>query len=289
MRSRATAFGAPTSRVSPSRPMSAAGRNQVSRSARLTSPRRASSARVAAQTCRLESPTSSMVKSGASARGGVTSSRGAGRMGPTARWLRPRRSRDRAAGETRPAPSAAGSLARGAAPRTRSPPRPRPRRQPPASPSRSPAHRPAPDAPPRPPVRSGRRDRAAACARPGSRRGRWRSRRRATRRPHPGRPPAAVSPGHPVARLVSMSSSHRLARHRLPRPSSSSFDLVCCVSSLLSKIGDTSCCSVQHRLARLRWWEQRCLRRFRREPLLVPPTSTPEPVLIDATEVSPSA
>ena len=81
MRSRATAFGAPTSKVAPSRPINPAGRNQVSRSARLTSPRRASSARVAAQTCRLESPTSSIVKSGASARSGVRSSRGAGRMG----------------------------------------------------------------------------------------------------------------------------------------------------------------------------------------------------------------
>ena len=69
MRSRATAFGAPTMSASPSRPISPAGRSQVSRSARLTSPRRAISASVAAQTCRLESPTSSMANTGGSGRG----------------------------------------------------------------------------------------------------------------------------------------------------------------------------------------------------------------------------
>ena len=72
IRSRLTAFGAPRTRcippeeegVSPSRPISAAGRSQLSSSARPTSPRRASSPRVAAQTCRLVSPISGMANDG---------------------------------------------------------------------------------------------------------------------------------------------------------------------------------------------------------------------------------
>ena len=257
MRSRATAFGAPTRSVSPSRPINAAGRSQVSRSARLTSPRRAISASVAAQTCRLESPTSSMVKTGGSVRGGVTSSRRRAADGHVRAVVPAAAAADRAAGGTLPAPSAAGSPARGGARRTRSPPRPLPRPPLPASPSRSPAHRPAPVAPPRPPARSGRRDRAAACARPGSRRGRSRSRRRAARRPRPARRLVAVLPVRRFSRLLSLQSPPRLAPLRL---SAVGLRLRSRLSrlSLLSKIGDTSCWSGQHRLARLRWWEQRC-------------------------------
>jgi hypothetical protein len=48
--------------VAPSRAISAAGRSQLSSSVRLTSPRRASSPIVAAQTCRLVSPISGMTK-----------------------------------------------------------------------------------------------------------------------------------------------------------------------------------------------------------------------------------
>jgi hypothetical protein len=62
MRSRVTAFGAPMISVGPSRPISAAGRSQLSSSARPTCPRRVSSPRVAAQTCRFDSPASSIVK-----------------------------------------------------------------------------------------------------------------------------------------------------------------------------------------------------------------------------------
>ena len=66
MRSRVTAFGAPMISVSPSRPISAAGRSQLSSSVRPTSPRRASSPSVAAQTCRLLSPISAMTNVGTS-------------------------------------------------------------------------------------------------------------------------------------------------------------------------------------------------------------------------------
>ena len=173
IRSRATAFGVPTSRVAPSRPISPAGRSQVSTSARLTSPRLISSARTAAQTCRLESPTSSMVKSGAGACGGARSSRGDRRIGRS-RWRPSAAVRDRAIGETRPAPSVTGSLVPGAAPRTRCQPRPRPRRQPPASPTPSPATSSRSCGRLRLPARTEWPDLAAACARPGWRRGRWR-------------------------------------------------------------------------------------------------------------------
>ena len=84
MRSRATVLGAPTMSVVPSRPMSPAGRSHVSRSARLTLPCREISARTAAQTCRLERPTSATMKRGSSGRDCCAdSTRGEARRGTT--------------------------------------------------------------------------------------------------------------------------------------------------------------------------------------------------------------